>query len=398
MSEYTAYNTSTGKILATGMCADGLEGLQYTGANSAVLIGTSGNYLTQYVSAGALTARPIISASIDKENIQADGFDVVTIIGIPTGWTYEISNGVTGTTVGGNIEFAALEQGTFIVRFTNWPYQDIEFTINAFAYPVDSPSTPVGTPLYLHSNSSVTVAILKETAKHEIHILDDLFLARELEFAGSSRQTFEAKATEATAYAAAAYPTPIDSDTYPYIAMEAEVTGQTGAQVADAIIELNIRYQAVIKITERSRLSAFNDIDINGLLETVARKQFQWRHAFSMSSIMDVTLNKAYVTPAPDPNYSTVEVLGNSLDELAITLPEKSLPSDMEVVVEAYAPPGDPWRGAYYQLYTNPGASLTLTFADPTDPAYAASDIKWLVTIRNLPRVSFSFIVDSTTA
>lgn len=250
----------------------------------------------------------------------------------------------------------------------------------------------------LHSNPSIALNDLRDSSKAAVKIAAQNFLDRETSFIGSSSSVFDLRVLDAQAYVSAGYPTPIDGDTYPYVSMEANITGQTGQQVADNILALKQKYDDVVRTTERSRQSAYNDLDLNGLLETVARAGFNWINSFSLSSEMGATIDRAYVSPAPDPNYETIEVVGDGVDSITITLPEKSLAADLDVIVESYAPPSDPWRGAYYQVYTNPGLSLALTFTDSTDPAHASSDMKWLVTIRNLPRVSQSFVVDSTTA
>lgn len=398
MSSYTVYSATTGEVVLTGVTSDGTEGLLY-GAGQDIYIGAELDRQTQYLPGGVPTQRPTVSAAIDNNSIQADGFDYTTITGIPAGWAYEVSNGETGTTAGGDIYVTALEAGSYTLKFTNWPYQDVEYVITASATPVEGAISLVGTPHFrLHSNPAVTLEEMKTAAKHEMHALDDVFLARELEFLGCSRATFDIRAAEAVAYAAAAYPDPPDSSTYPYIALEAEITSQTGTQVTDAILADKSRYDLTVEATERSRRTAFWLIDNCGYVETCAREQFNWRHAFSMSAVMGATLDLPYVSPAPNPDYPTVEIAGDGVAELEITLPEKSLAADMEVIVEAYEYGGGPWAGATSVTYTNPANPLVLTFTDPTDPIYAASDIQWLVTIRNLPRVNQQFLVDSTTS
>lgn len=250
----------------------------------------------------------------------------------------------------------------------------------------------------LHSNPSVTLAEMQSAAKAEMHVLDDEFLIRELGYLGSTRQTFDLKAAEAATYRAGGYPMPLDEDTYPFLALHVSACGCTPAEAADSILDDKDLYDRIVLIAERTRLTAYQEIGTTGYLETCAQKQFNWRQTFSLSSTMGATTNKTVVTPAPNPAYDTVEVAGDGVDTLEITLPDKSLGADLEVIVESYAPSGDPWRGAYSATYTNPASPLVLTFTDPTDPAYASSDIKWLVTIRNLPRVSQQFVVDSTTA
>lgn len=251
--------------------------------------------------------------------------------------------------------------------------------------------------LRLHSDSGITLDGMKVAAKHEMHVLDDVFLARELEFLGCSRATFDVKAAEAVAYYAAGYPA-LNPETYPYLAIESEVTGLTPQQASDAILALKKRYDATVAATERARLGAFNHIDLQGYRETVARYQFAWRHAFSLTAVPGATLNKAYVSPAPDPDYETVSVAGDGIDQLIITLPEKPADLSAYVIVESFAPQGDPWRGAYSQSYENPVSPFALTFTDPVDPLYDSSDIKWLVTVKSPPRIPQQFIVDSSTA
>ena len=98
----------------------------------------SGDYddSSYYVAAGVGTLRPAVPHSIDTTAVQADGFDAATITGIPIGWNYEVSNGASGVTDGTDVVLTALEPGTFTIKFTNWPYQDIEYTINASATPL----------------------------------------------------------------------------------------------------------------------------------------------------------------------------------------------------------------------------------------------------------------------
>lgn len=397
MSSYTVYDATTGEVVLTGVTSDGTEGL-FSGAGQDVYIGTELDRQTQYLPGGVPTQRPTVSAAIDNNSIQADGFDYTTITGIPAGWAYEVSNGETGTTAGGDIYVTALEAGSYTLKFTNWPYQDVEYVITASATPVEGAISLVGTPHFrLHSNPAVTLEEMKTAAKHEMHALDDVFLARELEFIGCSRATFDLKAAEAVTYYAAGYPA-FDAETYPYLAIESEVTGLTPQQASDAILVLKKQYDATVATAERTRLSANNYIDLQGYVETVARYQFAWRHAFSLTAVPGAVLSKPFVVPAPDPNYETVLVAGDGVDTLTITLPEKPDNLDARVIVEAYAPQGDAWRGAYSQTYINPASPFALTFTDPTDPAYASSDIKWLVTIKSPPRIPQQFIVDSSTA
>lgn len=136
MSTYTAYDTTTGQILAVGMCGDGDEAYQYTAAGSAILIDAYGDRDTEYVLAGVLTDRPSVTTSLDTTHIQADGFDAATIIGVPAGWSYKISNGASGTTDGTDVVLTALEAGSYTITFSLWPYQDIEYTIYASAAPL----------------------------------------------------------------------------------------------------------------------------------------------------------------------------------------------------------------------------------------------------------------------
>lgn len=238
--------------------------------------------------------------------------------------------------------------------------------------------------LQLHSNPSVTIDELKSAGYDEMYVLNDQFLERELAFLGCTRATFDVKAAQARAYADAGYPV-LDEDVYPYIADQVTVCGCTAQEAADAILADKAHYDLMIRHTERARLSAVNHISLQGALATTAYEIFAWRHAFSLSSEMGATLDRPYVSPAPDPNYETVEATADGVDQVVITLPEQSLGDDLEVIVEAFAPPGDPWRGSYYQLHTNPGAAQALTFTTAN---------QYLVTIRNMPRVPQQFVVD----
>ena len=240
--------------------------------------------------------------------------------------------------------------------------------------------------LQLYSTATApTLAAYKAAAVSEIQALEPSFITRELSFIGSPLEVFALKITEAQAYKAASYPSPVDALVYPYIALEAEVSGNSGTVVADGILAKKAQYDATIRIAEWARLEAEKDINTTLGLAAAAQERFNWRNSMSLSAVMGATLNKSFVTPAPNPNYATVYAVGNNTDQVIITLPIKSLADDMRVIVEAYGAVGDPWVGSYSQLYANPGTSKTLTFATGN---------KYLVKVRNLPRVPFEFIVD----
>ncbi len=133
MTDYAVYDTGTGEILSVGRSSASITDID-AAITDGVVEGVADKD-SDYVSGGVITARPTASTSIDVTDIQADGFDAATITGVPTGWTYTTSAGQTGTTDGTSITVTAIEPGILTILFTNWPYQDIEYTINATSAP-----------------------------------------------------------------------------------------------------------------------------------------------------------------------------------------------------------------------------------------------------------------------
>lgn len=137
-SVYVLYEPGTGRILGSGY-GDDVYASEMTPAGMAILFGYTGDASYHYVNEATnqVVQRPeLVAHDMDVSVVQADGFDAATITGIPIGWNYEVSNGASGVTDGTDVVLTALEPGTFTIKFTNWPYQDIEYTINASATPL----------------------------------------------------------------------------------------------------------------------------------------------------------------------------------------------------------------------------------------------------------------------
>lgn len=136
---YVIYETggpTPGRIVSSGVTDDSILP-SLPGAGQAYLQGVTALSEYNYVLTGAVVDRPVLAWSVDKSDIVADGFDTSNISGVPTGWAYAISNGATGTTDGTVIAVTALEPGIFTLDFTNWPYQDVRYTINANPTPFE---------------------------------------------------------------------------------------------------------------------------------------------------------------------------------------------------------------------------------------------------------------------
>ncbi len=238
--------------------------------------------------------------------------------------------------------------------------------------------------LQLRSTASApTLADFKALAVAEINSLDDTYIARNLAFVGSNRQTFLSRSDEAQAFVDAGY-TPSDGTGYPLIQQEADIRSVTATVVADDLVAMRVQYDAIVAMAERTRLSGELIINAAADLAHVAQAQFNYRAAMAMSSTMGVTYSEA--AAGTDDGLDVFLVDADGVDALTLSnIPTPSLVADMEIVIEAYAPPGDPWRGSYSDTITNPGTSEALTFTIANS---------YLVTVRNMPRVSQQFIID----
>lgn len=129
MTFFVFYDLSTGRITSAGETSAVITGITPSGGEG-VAEGPC-NLATDYISAGAVTPRLTVVTSIDVKDIQADGIDTATITGIPAGWSCAIDGLDAMVTDGSDIAFTAVTPGAYIIKFTQWPYQDVEFTINA---------------------------------------------------------------------------------------------------------------------------------------------------------------------------------------------------------------------------------------------------------------------------
>jgi hypothetical protein len=86
----------------------------------------------QYVSGGALTARPASPCTLDKPTVLANGTDTATISSIPSGAVATITdaNGTaTHTITDGVIELTGDDAGTIRVTVVLFPYLDWTATV-----------------------------------------------------------------------------------------------------------------------------------------------------------------------------------------------------------------------------------------------------------------------------
>lgn len=137
---FVVYNTSTGAIQRSGMCPASEVGLQAASGES-VLEG-SANDLTQYVSGGSLSSRPLLStvATWNKTALSPNGTDQATLgSGLPNPTTISITPppnlGISPIAdqivTTGSFSFTTTVMGDYVVTARSFPYQDYTVTIKA---------------------------------------------------------------------------------------------------------------------------------------------------------------------------------------------------------------------------------------------------------------------------
>jgi hypothetical protein len=127
------YDPSSGKIIRSisGNTTELLEANRREGFNYSLGL-HDGRYF--YVKDGELTSRPEMNAVADKPSINADGLDVLTISGLPTGKSDVSLVGPIRdqwSETKRKIELTVNMAGTYRLFISQWPYQDTEVTFNA---------------------------------------------------------------------------------------------------------------------------------------------------------------------------------------------------------------------------------------------------------------------------
>jgi hypothetical protein len=133
MISLTEYIPATGKITRI-MSATFLESLELNKREGYAYFEGEAYSRTQYISGGEIVDRPVFVPVADKQTISADGVDVITITGLPTGSTDiklvgPVFDQWTDTEY--TVELTVNMQGSYTISFEHWPYQDAEVTFNA---------------------------------------------------------------------------------------------------------------------------------------------------------------------------------------------------------------------------------------------------------------------------
>lgn len=129
MITYTRYASRTGRILDVVVIPD--DAYDY---NSTLLYDGIVDGETHYIVDGEPIPRPAQATAIDKTEVMADGADVVTITGIPSGATLSVSGPVTVSPQqvdDGAAELAFDVPGDYTVRVECFPWLPWESAIHA---------------------------------------------------------------------------------------------------------------------------------------------------------------------------------------------------------------------------------------------------------------------------
>jgi len=132
MSSYTIFNTTTGAIVITGSAPthtwpDMLD--LYPGTD--ILPGQS-DAREEYVVNRVITPRPEGAAVADKQRIEADGLDEITITGLAPTTLISIDDTVADFPVAdGEFTFTTDEPGGYLIRCEQFPTKYQEFDVVA---------------------------------------------------------------------------------------------------------------------------------------------------------------------------------------------------------------------------------------------------------------------------
>lgn len=137
MSTFIVYSSSTGAILRSGKCQDGIEAAQAQAGEMAVVDETGATVQTHYVLLGppvVVVAKDAMSASIDVTYIPADGLTVATISGVPVGATLYVDGIYRATISDGSVEFSSESFGVHTLRLDHYRHLEVEFIIGVGVY------------------------------------------------------------------------------------------------------------------------------------------------------------------------------------------------------------------------------------------------------------------------
>lgn len=136
MPKYTLYETSGGRVLAFGQTTIEADALARPSPGQDVLLGVQGQAVAEYVSGGALTARP--TASLDKTTIAADGTDTATLSNLPDPCTVRV-NGSAQNVAGGSLSITASKPATYEIEIRDDPANnETAFPLQAFKATVEA--------------------------------------------------------------------------------------------------------------------------------------------------------------------------------------------------------------------------------------------------------------------
>jgi hypothetical protein len=99
--------------------------------NALEAVGTQGTHYIDLSSDPVCVQRPELEYLVTTGIILADGIDSSTVTGIPEDWEFTLDNGDPMLTDGTDVVFTAIEPGDYVLRFTKWPYLDVEVVIHA---------------------------------------------------------------------------------------------------------------------------------------------------------------------------------------------------------------------------------------------------------------------------
>ncbi|MGD9171155.1 MAG: hypothetical protein PVI97_13990 [Candidatus Thiodiazotropha sp.] len=120
---------SDGAITRCGSAPDGMVGLQADEGETAAI--GKANDSTQYVLDGIVTDKPEMPVTIDKADVSADGEDIVTISGVPTGALCRVGSLAEVSVDDGSVVLNFDEPGDYVVTLSLFPYLDYRVTISA---------------------------------------------------------------------------------------------------------------------------------------------------------------------------------------------------------------------------------------------------------------------------
>lgn len=132
MEEYTFFDPSSGEILFN-YSGYNLQGMLDEMPSSSFIDGTY-DYNQKYFLNNSPTDRPIMTISLNKASILADGIDTLTISSIPEGAILRIKGETffVEEIVSGGIEtFLTNSTGNYIIEVEKFPYITFKGTFNA---------------------------------------------------------------------------------------------------------------------------------------------------------------------------------------------------------------------------------------------------------------------------